>query len=165
MRDYNKDQEQYPYVIIQIENCPDIHISCIEWELDSSIYGIFYGPSITGPRQDTTHNEIFEVQDRPLRYSELARMGYFSRGTYTWDELSKVGYRSYPGGFSPAGSGINPAGFLSYEDELSIAAKGIYVRQTGLGGTIIWAINYDHMPDGSSPLLGAVKRNFLTAAP
>ena len=128
-------------------------------------YGIFYGPSITGPRQDTTHNNIFEVQDRPLRYSELARMGDFSRGTYTWDELSKVGYRSYPGGFSPAGSGINPAGFLSYEDELSIAAKGIYVRQTGLGGTIIWAINYDHMPDGSSPLLGAVKRNFLTATP
>ncbi|WP_342248793.1 glycoside hydrolase family 18 protein [Sphingomonas sp. OTU376] len=128
-------------------------------------YGIYYGPTITGPRQDTEHNNILEIQDTPLRYSELVRWGYLNRGTYSWDETSQVGYRSYPGGFSPAGSGLSQAGFLSYEDELSIAAKGLYVRQTGLGGAIIWAINYDHMPDGTNPLLSAVKRNFRTNAP
>jgi chitinase len=89
-----------------------------------------------------------------------------SHGTYHWDEIAQVGYRSYPnGGYIPTGSGRNPAGFLSYEDPLSIAAKARYVRQAGLGGAIIWAINYDYLPDGTSPLLGAVKRNFLTATP
>lgn len=124
-------------------------------------YGIFYGPTITGPRQDTEHNEIFEVQDVPLRYSELVRLGYLGNGTYHWDAISQVGYRSYAnGGFTPPGSGIRPAGFLSYDDPQSIAAKAAWVRQTGVGGTILWAINYDHMPDGTNPLLAAVKQSF-----
>lgn len=129
-------------------------------------YGIFYGPTITGPRQDTEHNDIFEVQDVPLRYSELVRLGYLSNGTYHWDAISQVGYRSYAnGGFAPPGSGIRPAGFLSYEDAQSIAAKAAWVRQTGVGGAILWAINYDHMPDGTSPLLAAVKQSFQPTPP
>ena len=129
-------------------------------------YGIYFGPGVTGPRQDTEANRIFEVDDVALRYSELVRMGYLSNGTYQWDDIAKVGYRSYAGGgFTPAGSGRNKAGFLSYEDEASIAAKAAWVREAGLGGTILWAINYDYLPNGTSPLLSAVKRNFETDKP
>ena len=129
-------------------------------------YGIYFGPTITGPRQDTERNPVYETDDVALNYADMVGMGYMSHGTYHWDEIAQVGYRSYPnGGYIPTGSGRNPAGFLSYEDPLSIAAKARYVRQAGLGGAIIWAINYDYLPDGTSPLLGAVKRNFLTATP
>jgi len=129
-------------------------------------YGIYFGPGVTGPRQDTETNKIFEVDDVALRYSELVRMGYLTNGTYAWDEIAKVGYRSYAGGgYTPPGSKRNKAGFLSYEDERSIAAKAAYVREAGLGGTILWALNYDYLPNGTSPLLSAVKTEFKPTAP
>ncbi|TGX46422.1 glycoside hydrolase family 18 protein [Sphingomonas naasensis] len=127
-------------------------------------YGIFYGPTITGPRQDTEHNNIFETNDVALRYSELVRLGYLSHGTYYWDEISQVGYRSYPGGgYVPAlEPSLSRAGFLSYEDEASIAAKGKWVRETKLGGAIIWTVNYGYLPGSkTNPLLTAAKTSFL----
>ncbi|MDZ4234160.1 MAG: hypothetical protein U1C73_10470, partial [Dietzia sp.] len=54
-----------------------------------------------------------------------------------------------------------PAGFLSYEDERSIAAKGDYTHETGLGGTIVWVLNYGARADGSNPLMDAIKESFL----
>jgi chitinase len=129
-------------------------------------YGIYFGPGVTGPRQDTEANRIFEVDDVALRYSELVRMGYLSNGTYAWDDVARVGYRSYPGGgYTPPGSGRNKAGFLSFENAESIAAKAAWVREAKLGGTILWAINYDYLPDGTSPLLNAVKQEFKPTPP
>ena len=123
-------------------------------------FGIYYGPCVTGPRQSLACNPRFEIQDTPLRYSELVRHGFLSNGSYHWDAVAEVGYRSYPGGFRPGG-GLVAAGFLSFENAESIAAKARYVRNRRLGGTIVWAINYDHMPDGTSPLLTATKQHFL----
>ena len=55
-----------------------------------------------------------------------------------------------------------PAGYLSYEDPRSIAAKGAWVRSTGVGGTILWTINYGYLPSSrTNPLLAAVKSSFL----
>ena len=130
-------------------------------------YGVYFGPSITGPRQPTDDNEIYEVQDAALAYSELDRMGYLSHGERRWDEEAQSTYRVYgDGGFVPEPEGglpaRSPAGFLSYEDEQSIAAKGRFVRETGVGGTILWTINYGWLPrTGTNPLLDAVKRSFL----
>lgn len=53
-------------------------------------FGIYFGPGVTGPRQSTEANRIFEVDDVALRYSELVRMGYLSNGTYHWDDVAKV---------------------------------------------------------------------------
>jgi chitinase len=127
-------------------------------------YGIYYGPQITGPRQPTEGNPIFEYNDVALGYSELVRKGYLNHGTYRWDTISKAGYRSYgSGGYVPANDpNANPAGFLSYEDERSIAAKAQWVRNTGVGGTIVWTVNYGYLPaTKTNPLLSAVKREFL----
>lgn len=142
------------------------------WKIGIGIgfYGIYYGPRITGPRQPTAGNDIFEIQDTPLRYAELVRKGYLddTNSTYHWDDIAKVGYRTFrAGGYIPASDpGANPAGFLSYEDERSIAEKGKWVRETGVGGTILWTINYGYLPQSrTNPLLAATKRAFLPQRP
>ncbi|MFC6341409.1 glycosyl hydrolase family 18 protein [Nocardioides hankookensis] len=126
-------------------------------------YGIYYGPGITAPRQSTDDNEIYEIQDAPLSYSELDRMGYFSHGSLRWDEEAQSTYRVYDGGFVPELDPARyPAGLLSYEDERSITAKGDWVTETGVGGTILWTINYGWLPgSGTNPLMDAVKKSFL----
>jgi GH18 family chitinase len=127
-------------------------------------YGIYYGPDIDRPRQSTDGNEIYEVQDVALSYASLDELGYLDHGTRRWDRRAKSTYRVYGGaGFVPAGDpGRTPAGLLSYEDPRSIAAKGDWVRRTGVGGTILWTINYGWVPASeSNPLLAAVKRSFL----
>ncbi|MFJ6024329.1 glycosyl hydrolase family 18 protein [Brevundimonas sp. NPDC092305] len=127
-------------------------------------YGMYYGPSITGPRQDTNRNDIWNFDDNALAWFELVRKGYLSHGQYHWDAEARVGYRTYgPGGYVPANDpASDPAGFLTYEDERSIAAKGAWVRETGLGGTIIWTVNYGYdVSTGGNPLLAATKTAFL----
>jgi hypothetical protein len=129
-------------------------------------YGIYYGPDITGPRQNTNENDIYEVDDNALGYANLAAMGYLDHGERHFDEEASSTYRLYPGGYIPASDPArNPAGMLSYEDEQSIAAKGAYTRAGNAGGTIVWTLNYGAMPDGSNPLLDAVAASFLDADP
>lgn len=126
-------------------------------------YGIYYGPSVDGPRQSLEGNSIYEVQDATLSYANLVRQGYLSHGAREFDEDASSTYRVYDGdGFVPdEDPQRNPAGFLSYEDEESIAAKAAYVHAGNAGGAMIWTLNYDAMPDGSNPLLAVVKRDFL----
>lgn len=133
-------------------------------------YGIYFGPTITGPRQSTRRNNIYEVNDVALRYSHLLALGYLDpvNAIYHWDEEAQSSYMTYrdSGGYiPPAEPGLpprNPAGFLSYEDENSIAAKGAWVRDSGVGGTILWTINYGYLPATQrNPLLEAVKASFL----
>lgn len=125
-------------------------------------YGIYYGRTVTAPRQDLGENEVYETQDMALAWSRLEELGYLDHGELQWDEEASSTYRTYDeGGFVPeADPGRAPAGFLSYEDERSIAAKGEYAQETGLGGTIIWVVNYGARADGSNPLLAAVGEAF-----
>jgi GH18 family chitinase len=132
-------------------------------------YGMYFGPSITEPRQDFGDNDIYELNDVALAWSSLEEMGYLDHGELQWDEEASSTYRTYDEEFGEDGyvpesdPGRNAAGFLSYEDERSIAAKGDYTHETGLGGTILWVLNYGARADGSNPLLDAVKESFLGA--
>lgn len=134
-------------------------------------YGIYYGPTVTEPRQDLTHNDVYEVSDSTLAWSRLVEDGYLDHGQLSWDEAASSTYRTYDeeygeqGYVPPSDRDREPAGFLSYEDERSIAAKGAYARETGLGGTILWVLNYGALPDGTNPLLDAVAESFLDRAP
>lgn len=131
-------------------------------------YGIYYGPTITGPRQDTEEagNDIYEVDDNALGYANLVEMGYLDHGTRHFDEEASSTYRVYDGGYIPASDPARyPAGMLSYEDEESIAAKGAYARSGQAAGTIVWTLNYGALPDGSNPLLQAVGEAFLGVLP
>jgi GH18 family chitinase len=121
-------------------------------------YGHNYGPPNTGPGQ--APSGAMGNDDVEWAWSELYARGYLTHGTYVWDDSAKMGYRSYAGGWAPPNASV--AGFLSYEDEASIAAKGAWVQETGVGGTIVWTLNYGCIsPDGTNPLLDAVKAAFL----
>lgn len=138
-------------------------------------FGIYYGPTITGPRQNTDENNIYESDDNALGYGYLDEMGFTRNGTLHWDEESQSTYRTYeqfgdegyvaPQEYDWEGNPIplrNAAGFLSYEDERAIQAKGDYVKETGAGGAILWALNYGWVErTQSNPLLAAVKHAFL----
>jgi hypothetical protein len=45
---------------------------------------------------------------------------------------------------------------ISYDDSVSIGEKMNYVKNQGLGGTIIWALGQDYSSTGQQPLLRAV---------
>lgn len=140
-------------------------------------YGVYYGHQIRQPRMSTDILDLaFEPGDQGTEYNMLKELGYLDAGTYVFDEEAKSAYRTYdaaqyPQGFIPSMAPHNQrdgAGYLSYENGESIAAKGQWVRETGVGGTIIWLINYGYLngagpggTGGSNPLLAAVKCSFL----
>ena len=54
---------------------------------------------------------------------------------------------------------------LSFEDERSIAEKGKWVREQGLGGTLVWTINYGYLPQsGTNPQMQAVKKSVIASS-
>lgn len=122
-------------------------------------FGIYYNPGVTGPYQNFTR---LELDDNALAWNRLREDGYFNTGVEHWHDLSKSAYRVYSGAGHRPPDGRAPAGLLSYENQQSIAAKGQWVRETGVGGTIIWAVNYGYIrADDSNPPLQWVKQAFL----
>jgi chitinase len=99
------------------------------------------------------------ASDNVLSYRNIIR-DYYSAPRYSWDAAASMGYLGSPTAFGP-----QQCNFLSYDDETSIAAKGAWVRRTGLGGTIIWTIGQGHIPERPvgqrDPLLQAIKNSFL----
>ncbi|NUQ79560.1 MAG: glycoside hydrolase family 18 protein [Polyangiaceae bacterium] len=85
---------------------------------------------------------------------------YYQAAAYHYDAAAKAPWL----GFSTQ-TGPEKCNLVTYEDATSLADKGKYVRDTGLGGAIIWTINQGHLasaPAGSrDPLLAAVKKAFL----
>lgn len=130
------------------------------------LYGIYYGASINAPRQPLGTSSA-QSDDIENNYRRLLTDGAFSQpgGVKHWDPVAKQSYYSY----SPAWNrwGNTPIGYLTYEDEQSIAAKGDWVRQNGVGGTIVWALNYGctNSNTGANALMTAVKTAFITTTP
>lgn len=121
-----------------------------------------------GPRRSlaTVGKGGLQLNDFDWTYAVIARR-YREAGQYRWDEEAEQGYLVFPDGFQPvvAGSGTtyDRAGYLTFEDERSIEAKARYVRAAGLGGVIVWALNYGvtDARTGENPPMAAVKRSFL----
>jgi chitinase len=81
---------------------------------------------------------------------------YYREETERWDDEAKAPYLSI--------SGLDPLDyiFISYENERSIQKKFNYIRNKGLGGTIIWELgngfDRNRPPGQRDPLLQAVKQ-------
>lgn len=129
-------------------------------------YGYNTGPdqSIIGTNDSVNARYRFQYDDNEWAYYHLVGRGYLSNGTLNWDADASQSYRVYANGYRPSGG--STASYLSYEDELSIAAKGQFVRERGLGGTIVWTVNYGctDRASGTNPLLAAVKQSFAPTA-
>jgi chitinase len=125
-------------------------------------YGLNFGPPNTAPLQ--TPQGAYGADDVEWRYSRIVSYLNGHAGNRVWDANAQIAYLSFPGGFSP-GAGFAAAGFLSYEDPQSIAAKGAWTKANGYGGTILWTINYGctDPTTGANPLLTATKQAFLTS--
>jgi GH18 family chitinase len=124
------------------------------------LYGIYYAPGVTAPRQDVGVSRA-QSSDWENNYRRLHDDGAFAQPSamYQWDEVAKQSYITY----SPAWNrwGVQPISYLTYEDERSIRAKGEWVRQNQVGGTIVWTINYGHIPSQGNLLMAAVRDGFL----
>ena len=66
--------------------------------------------------------------------------------TRSWDAVGHVPYLT-----NSAQTSV-----ISYDDSVSIGEKMTYVKNQGLGGTIIWALGQDYSSTGQQPLLRAV---------
>ncbi|HZI16743.1 MAG TPA: glycosyl hydrolase family 18 protein [Myxococcus sp.] len=122
----------------------------------------FYGMcwrGVTGPRVPLTEAMQLAGHDNVMSYANIMSL-YFPLGVRHWDERASVPYLSFPSEKGPLG-----CDYVSYEDAASIQAKGQYVRQQGLGGTIIWTLNQGHRPtepaENRHPLSRALKQAFL----
>lgn len=97
--------------------------------------------------------------DNAMSYANIVSR-YMAPGARRWDAAARVPYLSFAAPAGPQG-----CSFVSYEDEESIAAKGAWVREKGIGGTIIWTIGQGHLPAAPAgsrdPLLKAVHQAFL----
>ncbi|SHG70778.1 glycoside hydrolase family 18 protein [Massilia sp. CF038] len=134
--------------------------------LGIGFYGMSYKPPYTRPDQPTSGDaSAFSANDVLWNYTQLNKHGYLTRGTFVFDQVAQMGYRSYAQGYTPATRPSTTSGYISYEDERSIAAKGAWSRSTrsgeGAAGTIVWLINYGSTDGVNNPLMAAVKKGFL----
>jgi chitinase len=120
-------------------------------------YATNWAPPVTGPDQEPNGARV-QSNDLEWMYGNLVTKGYLSNGVETWDATAGMHYRTYAGGYQPPGA--SNSGFLSYEDEASIAAKAAWVKATGVGGAIIWMVNYGTTDGVDNPLMAAVKQSF-----
>jgi chitinase len=121
----------------------------------------FYGQcwsGVTQPRASLDNaNEI--ANDNDMSFTNIRTL-YQPNATRTFDAQAKVPYLSSNTPFGPLG-----CNYISYEDEESIALKGKYIHEKGLGGTIIWTINQGYLPNAPvgqhQPLMQAMKESIL----
>lgn len=128
------------------------------------LYGLFYNNPVTGPRQAATSGS--NGGDGVNNYRRLREDNAFGQpgAAYHWDDVAKQSYISYSQPWWRASDA--PVTYLSYEDERSIAEKGKWVHEQGLGGTLVWTINYGYLPQqgGTNPPMQAIKQSFIAAS-
>ena len=135
--------------------------------LGIGLYGIYYttppgSSAVTGPRQGLDTFTGVQVADLENNYHRLLADDAFTQpsGTYHWDAEAAQSYMSYTPAWIRYGN--TPITYLTYEDDLAITAKGLWARENGLGGCIVWGMNYGEGSVGSgNPPLAAVKAAFL----
>ncbi len=119
----------------------------------AGFYGLCYTPPVGGPGEDLAGASI-AAGDGTMSYARLLS-DYGAATVHRWDAQAHVPYLSFP-----EATGSDGCGYVSYEDEQSLAEKGRYVRSKGLGGVIVWTVNQGYVgsaPQGQrNPLLRAL---------
>jgi chitinase len=116
-------------------------------------YGLCYSSPISAPVQDLGGAKI-NADDNTMSFTNIMA-SYHSAADRKWDALAAVPYLSFGAPHGPSN-----CTFVSYEDEQSIAEKGVYLKAQGLGGVIVWTINQGPV-GGKSPLLEAIRDHVM----
>jgi chitinase len=104
--------------------------------IGTAFYGWqFNGSAMYGPGVGTAQKSYSSVVP-------LMQAGW----TRSWDGVGHVPYLT----------NSTQTNIISYDDSISIGEKMYYVKNQGLGGTIIWALGQDYFSTGQQPLLRAV---------
>ena len=120
-------------------------------------YGLCYAPPVTGPDQ-ALNGATLLASDGTISYANIMT-SYYSASAYHWDSVASASYLAFSSAHAPDG-----CGFISYDDEQSIAAKASYVKSNGLGGIIEWEINEGYLASAATaknPLLTAIASAIL----
>ena len=115
--------------------------------------------NVTQPRVPVTFGNLVAT-DGDMSYRNIVD-DYLPLMTAHYDAIAQSPWLA-----SAIGRGPRACTYVTYEDATSIAAKGAFVHQRGLGGTIIWTISQGHFsnrPAGQrDPLLDAMNDAFLS---
>lgn len=119
-------------------------------------YGSCWNAPVTAPLQ-APGSAYVVASDNTMSFANIMNQ-YYVASNYRYDSTASAPYLSFG-----TATGPSKCTFVSYENETSVAAKGQYVRQSGLGGTIIWQLAEGYNPTASDPnsLLHAVGSAFL----
>jgi len=119
-------------------------------------YGLCYSPPVSGPDQALKGATVL-AEDGTISYASIMN-NYYSAAAHHWDSAASAASLSFSSAHAPEG-----CGYISYDDEQSIAAKAAYVKSNGLGGVIEWEINEGYLPSASqkNPLLTAIANSVL----
>jgi chitinase len=120
-------------------------------------YGTCWAGGVTGPGQ-TIGSSYIAADDNNMTFAKIMST-YYSASAYHYDSTAQAPYLSFTAPTGPQG-----CTFVSYENERSVAAKGAYAEQHGLGAEIIWTINQGHVKGAprakADQLLDAVHQSF-----
>jgi chitinase len=119
-------------------------------------YGLCYSPPVTGPDQ-ALNGSTLVASDGAISYANILQ-NYYSAAARKWDSLARCPYLSFGAAKPPDG-----CGYISYDDEQSIAEKAAYIKANGLGGVIEWQINEGYIAGAAAPnaLLSAIAAELL----
>lgn len=121
-------------------------------------YGSCWTSPVSAPGQDRGASQL--VADDNVMTFDHIMTSYHAAANYHYDTAAHAPYLGFGSPHGPEG-----CTFVSYEDEQSIADKGTYVKDNGLGGAIVWTINEGYRPDQPvgqrDPLMEALGKAFL----
>jgi chitinase len=136
----------------------DAKVPAAKLGIGIGFYGLCYSPPVTGPDQ-ALNGATLIASDGTISYANIMTK-YYGASARKWDDLAKVPYLSFASAHAPDG-----CGYISYDDEQSIAEKGAYVKAKGLGGVIQWELNEGYLSGAAAgqrnPLLKAIHDTVL----
>jgi chitinase len=120
-------------------------------------YGTCWAGGVDGPRQPVGSSYV-AASDNVMSFTTI-KSTYYSSSNYRYDAVAQAPYLSFS---EPTGP--QNCTYVSYENKRSVAAKGAFAEQRGLGAEIVWSINQAHVKGAATGhtdvLLKAVRRAF-----
>ena len=120
----------------------------------AGFFAICYTGGITAPRQTTTATTKITGGDNAYPSSALFAHGGTLDGAAASelerDAVAQEPYLSLAAPVTDLQCGGDATQYISYDDEVSFAAKGAFAQANGYGGIILWTLAQGVLPAGAS---------------